>query len=759
MSKKVSTSVARGPATRILLRALSALHEFRGGLAAFFIAAAITVRLYDLNAFSLRRPISYSGSGDEMWIMDLLRQVAEDGWVFTSAREGAPFTAIRYDYPIAEPLQFGVLRVLSLFGLGGYELFNVLTLLPFPLTALTMYWACRRMDVSRSLAVLMGVVYTFLPFHIMRAVGHTLLASYWIVPLSMTVALQVAQGERVFFGVKSRFRLTFPRPGARELGMLLIVLATGMVGGGYWQFFSAALLGFSGIVGALRKRALAPLVDGFASAMMVGAMLALSLLPNTLYTRAHGAVAVDPRVPNEAEYYGLKIGQMLAPSDWHRWAPMHALAKKYDDGVTLLNENHMSALGVFGSIAFIVMLLVLFCPADLLLEKVPDGDAAARDQADRALSRLQATSQMGLATVLFGTVGGFGALFAIYVSPTIRGYNRLSIYVVFFALVALALFFQRFVKVRSGRAQVRFSAALVAVGGLAVLDQTPQLNYATTQKTYQQIDAEFVSRIEAKLPPAAMVYQLPYVPMPDAGKQGLTFGNSFLQGVLNSKKLRWSFGDYTGREGDAWHQRLMRLPVNEMLDTLSYTGFSAVWLGLRGYPDMSRQMRADLTERLGPPFEASENKEIIVFDLQPYAAALRARMTEAEWASARARALTPVTLSFVTGCHEEEHDENANRDWRWCTPNVLLRVMNPAAAPQKMRFHTLLAGGAGTVTFEGVLSRSVELHGQVPLDFEVTVPPGTHEVHVHSTGPNVAPKTDTRDLRFLMENWALESVR
>ena len=52
-----------------------------------------------------------------------------------------------------------------------------------------------------------------------------------------------------------------------------------------------------------------------------------------------------------------------------------------------------------------------------------------------------ALAYLTVAAVALGTIGGLGASFNFYVTPMIRCYNRLSIYIAFFALAGLFLMY------------------------------------------------------------------------------------------------------------------------------------------------------------------------------------------------------------------------------------------------------------------------------------------------------------------------------
>ena len=73
---------------------------------------------------------------------------------------------------------------------------------------------------------------------------------------------------------------------------------------------------------------------------------------------------------------------------------------------------------------------------------------AGRDEAPGPVDGLVT---LNLAALLLATTGGLGAVFGFAVSPLIRCYNRMSIFIAFFALAAVALGLARVVRsARSG---------------------------------------------------------------------------------------------------------------------------------------------------------------------------------------------------------------------------------------------------------------------------------------------------------------------
>ncbi len=87
-------------------------------------------------------------------------------------------------------------------------------------------------------------------------------------------------------------------------------------------------------------------------------------------------------------------------------------------------------------------------------------------------------------------------------------------------------------------------------------------------------DKFFVNSIEAIMPNNAMIFQLPYVPFPQSPPINNMIEFSHLRGYLHSNNLRWSYGAMKGRSGDDWQRAVAGMSMENMLKTLSQTGFS-----------------------------------------------------------------------------------------------------------------------------------------------------------------------------------------
>ena len=174
---------------------------------------------------------------------------------------------------------------------------------------------------------------------------------------------------------------------------------------------------------------------------------------------------------------------------FHRWTDKEAAATFQLEG-----ENTFSRLGFIGTVGFVGLLGLLFWPA-----------AATRFRGGAALS---GASRLTLAALLLATIGGFGSLVALLVTPEIRAYNRITPFILFFSLTAVALAID---SLRSRRWRIAAAAAVLAVGLVDHKMATIRLN-ADHGYIARQVRAvrAFVEPLERGLPAGAMVLQLPF---------------------------------------------------------------------------------------------------------------------------------------------------------------------------------------------------------------------------------------------------------
>lgn len=545
-------------------------------IVAALFCVVIAACVYGVTPSDLDVPLISAGDGGSAQF--IMKTVLDHGWYTQNPDVGAPFGATMYDYPIPEPTHLLLIRALGVFGDDPFLVFNLFYLLSFLTTALAAWWSFRFLGADRWTAFAGTMLFTLLPYHFVR-LGHVYLASYFAVPIFAAHAARLALYRAPH--VPDAPRQTFS-------SLALIALAAG--GGIYYAFFGCLLLATGAALGAIQSRRLDPLRIGGLWVAIVVVVVVAALAPNWLYHAHEGSnPLVAHRGAFEVEHYGLRITQLLLPGTLHRFEPFRALTAAYNANTPLINENTTATLGLIGDVGFIASLVIAL--------------TAWRAR----FPRVAALGVLSLVCILFATIGGFGSLFALLVTPELRGLNRISVCIAFLAIVAFFFLARRAV----GARPLAFAAlALIAIP-IGAFDQIPLV--ANRQTDAFRARQAFFDRFEWVLPKGTAVFQLPYMSFPEAPKKGSLLSYDLFEPYLHTQGYRWSFGDMRGRASDAWLEQASTLQGAEFASALAGAGFGAVYLDRRGYIDRGVAVERELADAFGAPILEDPAHDIALY--------------------------------------------------------------------------------------------------------------------------------------------------
>lgn len=514
-----------------------------------------------------------------------LVQRAIEGWIFDNPRSGYPFGSNFLDYPGADGASLLLLKLLGLPGWGFQAAMKLYFLGGFGAIFTAAYGAMRAQGLARPLAFSAALLFNFAPFHFQRA-EHIFLTFYVAVPLFFHVAMQLWRHP--------------PRALRWRDAGLIVLGATGV----YYAFFGLLVVGTAALArlargwdGAVVRRALAVI-------SLVVAGVLLNVAPNLAQRHPDGPnLEVAHRGAHEAELLGFKFAQLVMPRIDHRIESWNQYALNYYRQFPLSNENVTSNLGAVGSAGLAIMLCAVF--ASLAGRKVAPPVALL--------------ALFVLVLFMFGTAGGFGSLFSQLVSASLRGWNRISIFIAFGALLGGFLVLQGWLR---GRA-LAGAAIVLALAGL--LDQTapPSAPHRAAGQRAFALDRDFVGAIEKALPPGSAVYQLPYMGFPEVGPRERMEAYDHMAGFLHSRTLRWNYAGMKGRDGDLFYRALAQEPMAQQLAVMRRLGFAGIYLDRGGYADHGQAAVAELTALLGAaPSLVRADGEVVFFRLVQSAAPL-----------------------------------------------------------------------------------------------------------------------------------------
>jgi len=682
--------------------------EGLGAAALSVLCAAWVLRLW---RGSLDVPLRYAPVDDTKFYLALVKGIAEHGWYSVNVNLGAPFGQHLVDYPQgADSLNLVGIRFLALFTSNAALITNLFFLSTFALAALSSHLVLRALGASAPAAAVAAVLFSLLAYHFFRGESHLFLSAYYAVPLSAYLFLRVLGGGRLF---ARRAGAGGPLTWAsrRTLGTVAICLIIGS-DNLYYATFAVVMLGGAALIALLIRRPYSA-AGGLAVVVLIGATGAANLAPSLLYRAEHGPNLALERsfAGNEQsnEAFALQPANLLLPAPGARIGALREVTERYDHAIAPgYCEACYASLGTVGDVG---LGWLTVCALLALL-----GACGA----SRTRGRLRDAAVGAWLAIALGTAGGLAGLIELISTPDVRAWNRISVLIAFFALLAVASLLDalrgRLAGLRHGTLAGVLALALVLVFG--VWDQTSDTNippYSATARRWNS-DARFVSEIEARLAPGAAVFELPYVPYPEGfpetpvSDEVATYATKYelLRGYLHSRRLRWSYGQLKGRPAD-WQAQLAGQPLPYVLAGAVAAGFAGLWVDPAGFEGPTgRALRASLRAMLGEQGLASPAGDLWFFDLRGYAARLRASHTPGELALLRERTLHPLASACVRGA---------------------LALTNPGRAPVAATLDVRLAHPPPAPETPPTVypdSRVSEPAGtpQVTLERPVTLPPG-----------------------------------
>ena len=392
----------------------------------------VALRLWRID-FSV--PFNYWG--DTLWFVVPIKGMIKNGWTFEIPQLSAPFGLSAAAFPSMTNLDWLIMKVISLFASDAGTVLNTFWLFSIVLTAWSATLSLRLIGVKDWLALGFGVVYSFLPFVLLRNVAHISLIYYCVPPLSL-LAIYFAQGCELPQSASVRL---FGYSAAVAQGFNLHL----------FQFFCCAFVRLRGLVRIDAKTIVETRQNGRHACGISIFVASLNLMPAFLSWHTHGKPpGMSYKSAREAEIYGLKIRKMIAPNEANR-VPVFSQWGHRDKSINFPNENE-NVTARLGPMAAAGLLFLLMVSTRLV-----------RHRNDYESDVIKSIASLSLFCLLFTTVGGFGAIFS-QILPDFRAYNRFSVFIAFLALAGLVLWWQMRIRTAATRLSQK-----VLVAGLVVL--------------------------------------------------------------------------------------------------------------------------------------------------------------------------------------------------------------------------------------------------------------------------------------------------
>ncbi len=621
---------------------------------------------------------------------------------------------------------------------------NLYFLLGYVFIAAASFLVLRSLGASRPSSFALSVIFSMLPYHLAHGEGHLMLANYVAAPAACWLVVRIARGMPLITrGSQQGWRRFMTTTNAGTAAAVIVTGGTSL----YYAVFTVMLVVVATAARGIASTSWRSLLPGALATVGVGAVLFLSVLPGLVYQWVNGAnTALAVRTPIESDYFSLSLGRLLLSYSGHRIQALSDIGNSYAANTIWIGEGD-AGLGTALGATFVGMIIALI--AFTIRGRWPSSERAA----------IARVAIMGTLTAfLIGTFGGVGGIIANLISPQIRAWTRITPFLAFFCAIVLALAIdwlrERPRKRRWGPA---FGFALpIAIAFLAVLDQTSPTNipnYRAIAAAWNS-GAAFVARIEQLMPRNAMILQMPLHGFPESGPVVGMGDYEQLAGYVHSTDLRWSFGALNGRP-EAWSVAVQDMPVPQLVRGAAAAGFAGAWVDRAGYEDNGVAAIASIRALTGPTRSIeAEGGRLVFIDLRPLQRKLQRSLSLRERQALAAQVVTPTTVTYGDGFYGEE--EGDGRTWRWAQRTANLTIENRSPDVQMARWTAEINTAPGArvrVTSNGrtLLSRRLD-SGSTAMSIAIRVPPGRTDVVIRSTGPNVAPASDPRQLHLQLVN-------
>lgn len=695
-------------------------------------------------------PFVYDGDG--LFNGMVIKGIINNGWYLHNSFIGMPLGLNLNDFPMADNFHFFIMKLISLFTLDWGITLNLYFLLTFPLTTLAALFVFRHFKISWGPSIVGSLLFAFLPYHFSRGESHLFLAAYYMIPLMTMVILWTASDEGLFFKKEERTnKLRLDLLNFKSIASILICILVASTGV-YYAFFACFFLIIAGVCRCFSSRHIFNLLISGILIAVISTGLIINLSPSLIYNYEKGKnQEAAQRGIGESEIYGMKITQLLLPVSGHRVPILAKIKAKYNNSAQLVNENDSATLGMVGSLGFIILIAMLFYRKQSM-------------ETNDTNNQLCYLSYLNISAVLLATIGGFGSIFALLVSPQIRGYNRISIYIAFFSIFTVSLLLDKIYKkyIKSSIKKIFYYALLLLILTIGIFDQTSK-GFIPLYEWYSSEyynDAKFVKQIENIMPEKSMIFQLPYISFPGiddpsrirVGEYGL------FRGYLHSNNLRWSFGTIKGREGDLWYKHVASKLPEELVKTLSVSGFAGIYIDRNGYEDMGAELENKLSEILDTKPIVSQNSKLVFFDMTNYNREFKSKSTEKDWMLLKEKVLYPMFLTWGKGFYGFEGAQDNN--WRWCSSKGELVINNLSNEEKKIKMKMSFGTGYSELSnlkIESELfSENFKISSKInPFSKEVIIKPGRHVIKFSSDAKTVNAPLDPRILNFVLYNFEI----
>jgi len=494
---------------------------------------------------------------------------------------------------------------------------NILILLTFPLVAFLAYFLFRMTGLTGALAITGAVVFSLLPYHFGRSLGHTYLATLYSAVTGMAFVLLVGSGR--FEQIIAKLRR--PRTSTRTKALIITTFAVMIVitawTGVYYVAFTM-ILGAAAVIWRFAHKAtiknLAIDAIPFAS---IAILAIIGFLPSILATRADPPLAqLSERLPYESVIFAGNLAVALLPIpqsnlpglDFYNTAVTEAIAAG-GWGESRAATNHGTWITALALLTIVIALIVRSRRGTLKDTPTTGG---------QRLMSLNFIVYLIAVTLAWFIPWGLNYLFAGTVTAQIRAWNRWTPILLLLFLLGAAAAIHR---TRAAKSQLIAIPIAAVVLTLTAIDSVLPFRSAYTDNIKDAAEItkagnEYREAVNAAILENCGILQLPNMAYPEGGTvRGVNDYDHFWTSITNPGK-RWSYGSVKNTDAGIWPTQLAELPTDEQISYMRAANFCAIHLDTRAFiSERLPEITGNLEDRFGAPVATGFDEEWLLFDI------------------------------------------------------------------------------------------------------------------------------------------------
>lgn len=584
-----------------------------GFVVTWIIVTIVLLLMFQIGNFHITYPLSNTGRDDTSYMAEIKMPIENGSWKI-SDNLGAPFGTNRSSN-ISYYL-FNDVHLLSMFFAavtGSIFLAQNLTyLFVFYLNSGITYAVLCARKINPMISCVGAISFTFLNYVFYRNVSHMMLVPIYTIPLAILICLWIFEDDKVCNIGKGFFH--YKRNWLAILFSILIVNS----GIGYYMVFACFFFMIAGVYKSVERRSFIGIKQFLTQLLCIVVSLLVTISGYIIdVLRGNNSVMTSLRSYGDAEIYALKIVRLFLPTKGTGIQRIDDVIAAYN-GSAVCHTETSEYLGVLGVVGCIILFLALFVNAKR--------------------SEIKMLSVMTICAILYGTIGGLGVIFFLFITDMVRCTNRISVYIAFMSIYTVCILLNALYKwVRGNNKKVIYKIGFdLVMAGLLLFtlsnqvqwhhfDNNAQIEVCDTQK-------KFVTELEENIPTDSMIYQLPYWEYPPGPGLNNMNPNELLQPYLYSTKVKWSFGAFSGEPSLLWNEYVSKQKTEDMVDSLSYMGFEGIFINSGAYTEEEfTELTKQLEEILGAADIKSDDDKWWYYSISDYADELKKSMDDTEW--------------------------------------------------------------------------------------------------------------------------------